>query len=893
MGRRYQRRPFLRSETSPMPPDSNMNDTVQMLRDELRDQRAAIRQSHERKLSGPQVSAKLASLIDRLIQRLFDATLAQLSTKQADALRNDIALVCLGSYARRQCSPYSDVDLMILHQHQKSDDIAAQLRPLTQGIFDIGLQLGHSVRTPTEAVQLARDDAVIGTSLIDARLLIGNRELFENFRRSFETLARKNSKAFCRTFLEARATERNQYGETVFLLEPHVKRSRGGLRDLNLLRWLGFAEHGISDPDRLHLAGALSKFDYRRLQSAREFLLRLRNEMHFHAGSAHDLLNRAEQLRVADWHGHTQSSGMLPVEHFMRNYFRHTNHIWQLARRRAASLQVVSTMTRVLDPMLGRKIDDHFRVGMKNVSATSVGIAKLKEDLGAVLRLVELSAHEGKHIDHATWSTLILAAPESKENVPDRVREQFYELLADSETVGEVLRVLHELGYLEKVIPAMKHVRCLLQFNQYHKFTVDEHSLRAVRKAAEFSERTDALGEAYHEIADLRVLHLALLLHDLGKGFEEDHSEVGKRIAVETAQLLKLDEQTTEDVAFLVHQHLTMAHLTFRRNTGDAQLIESFAHEVGSVRRLRMLYVLTCADLAAVGPGVFNDWKADLLADVFARSAACFQKDDETTSESKIEACRDAVLRELPAAERASTWFIRQVEALPTDFLASSKVTDAVTTLQRFHALADRAVEAWSVYFPETKTLEFTAGISRGSGRGGFSSMAGALSSAGMQIHTAGTDLLDEGLLMLRYVVTDPTSPQGTSPERQEKICRALVASIDSDEPPKFPTVWGADQAEASIQLSALPNEVRIDTEISDDFTIIEIFTFDRRALLYNLARKLHDLKLVISHAKIATSLDQVVDVFYVTDRDRRKVVDVARLKELREELLEVIRLRK
>lgn len=171
--------------------------------------------------------------------------------------------------------------------------------------------------------------------------------------------------------------------------------------------------------------------------------------------------------------------------------------------------------------------------------------------------------------------------------------------------------------------------------------------------------------------------------------------------------------------------------------------------------------------------------------------------------------------------------------------------------------------------------------------------MAGALSSAGMQIHAAGTDLLADGLLMLRYVVTDPTSPQGTTQQRQEEICRVLVASVDADEPPKFPSVWGADQAEASIQLSALPNEVRIDTEISDDFTIVEVFTFDRRGLLYKLARKLHDLKLVISHAKIGTYLDQVVDVFYVTDRDRQKVVDETRLDALREELLEVIRLKK
>ena len=782
---------------------------------------------------------------------------------------------------------------MILFQNQTSEDIASQLRPLTQGIFDIGLQLGHSIRTPAEAVQLARTDAVVCTSLIDARLLTGNRQLFETFRSTFETMVRKNSKTLCRTIIEARAAERDQYGETLYLLEPHVKRSRGGIRDLNLLRWLGFAEHGVSDPDRLHLTGALSKFDYRRLQSARDFLLRLRNEMHFHAGSAHDLLNRAEQLRVAEWHGHTHQKGLLPVEHFMRDYFRYTNHLWQLARRRDAGLQVVSTVTRVLEPMFGKNIDGDYRLGMRNITATPTGVTKLKQDMGEVLKLVELSAKNNKPLDHATWSTLLLAAPKFTGQVSDKINQQFYNLFADPSTVGEVVRVLYELGFLEKIIPAMRHVRCLLQFNQYHKFTVDEHSLRAVRKGASFADRNDALGQAYHEIADKRVLHLALLLHDLGKGFEEDHSEVGKRIAEETGALLKLDQQTIEDVAFLVHQHLVMAHLTFRRDTSDEQLLQNFARDVGSLERLRMLFVLTCADLAAVGPGVLNDWKVDLLADVFARASHYYQTDSQTTPESKLEDHRQLVMKSLPPSERADPWYPQVVESLPASFLASSDLPETLQTLKRLRSLTDGTAQAWSTYLPETKTLQFTAGVNSGVGRGVFSSMAGTLTSEGLKIHAAGTDVLPAGLLMLRYVVTDPASPQGTPPERQEAICQALVAAVASDEPPKFPAVWGQDQAEASIQLSALPDEVRIDTDLSTDYTIVEVFTFDRRGLLYHLARKLHDLKLVISHAKIGTYLDQVVDVFYVTDRNQQKVTDPQRLDELRTELLDVIRLKK
>jgi len=863
-------------------------DTVKWLRDDLVEQRTAVRKIHNRQLTGPRVSAKLATLIDTVVSRLFDATLAELGPDLLGSLRANIAIVALGSYGRRQCAPFSDVDLMILHQARQSDEIAGQLRPLTQGVFDVGLQLGHSVRTASEAVQLARDDAVICTSLIDSRFLLGNQQLFESFRANLSKMIERNSRAMCRIFLQARAAEHQQYGETVYLLEPHVKRSRGGLRDLNLLRWLGFAEHGISDPDRLHLQGALSKLDYRRLQSARDFLLRLRNEMHFHADTARDLLDRAEQLRVAEWLGHTHNAGLLPVEHFMRDYFRHTNHLWQMVRCRDASLQIVSRVSRVLEPVLGKNVDGDYRVGLRSVSATASGVAKLKRDLHEVLRLVDLSVRTGKPIEHAAWSVLLLAAPEFGEGATEDVKQKFYDMLADPQTVGEIVRVLHELGYLEKIIPAMRHARCLLQFNQYHKYTVDEHCLRSVRKAASFASRDDALGHAYRETQDKRLLHLALLVHDLGKGFEENHSEVGKRIAEETCALLGLDPQSSDDVALLVHKHLTMSHLTFRRDTSDSILIKNFAEEIGSAERLRMLFVLTCADLAAVGPGVLNDWKIDVLADVFARSSKMLTKGDADSEESQLAAIRRTIRESLTPQEQADPWFAQQTEALPPSFVASCDLQEVVSTLRQFCSLESHAAAAWGIYEPRTKTVQFTAGVNQGVGRGVFSSMAGALSSAGMEILSASTDRLPEGFLMLRYLVTDHRHPDGPMPKHLEQVSQRLVAAVDSEEPPRFRQVWGQEKSAAATQLTALPNDVRIDNEVASDFTIVEVFTFDRVGLLYSLARKLHDLKLVIAHAKIGTYLDQVVDVFYVTDRDGGRLEDAVQLEELRTQLLEV-----
>jgi [protein-PII] uridylyltransferase len=871
-----------------MPNGSRISDTLNSLKQELHTRRAEIRAIHDRGLPGAQVSAKLASMIDTIVMRLFEVALEQAGAR-ADELRANLAIVCLGSHGRRQCSPYSDVDLMFLYQSLRGEEVAELLRPLTQGVFDIGLQLGSSIRKSADAVQLARDDAVICTSLIDARLLLGNQALFEEFRGSFEKMVRRHSKSLCRLFIEARTKERDQYGESVYLLEPHVKRSRGGLRDMNLLRWLGFVEFGAADPDRLHLLGAISKFDHHRLQSATEYLLRLRNEMHFHAGSEVDMLDRAEQMRIAEWLGFQQRSGLLPVEQFMRDYFRHTNHIWQLVRRREASFHASSAASRVLDPLFGRTVSGLFRIGINTIGATPAGFATIKQDMREVLKLVELAADENKPLDQPTYSTLLLAAPDYPDEASDEVRQQFYDLLKHPILVGRILNLLHELGYLEKIIPAMKHARCLLQFNQYHKYTVDEHSLRAVSEAAKFADREGRLGTAYREIVDKRVLHLALLLHDLGKGFEEDHSEVGKRIAEETVRLFRLDERSADDVVFLVHKHLAMSHITFRRDTSDARLLEVFARQVGTVVRLRMLLVLSCADLAAVGPDVLTDWKRDVLAETYTQTLSFLESDDTTDFRAKITAKTAEVLKSFTPAQLADDWYARQLDALASSHLMRQEPRAIIETLTRLRSLGENEATAWCTYQKATKTVECTAAVNQGVGRGVFSSMAGALSSERLEILSADIDVLADNLLLARYTVTDSVSLKAPPKDRLSEISDKMVAAVRSQEPPRFVRVWGQEQAAAAKKLSAMPTEVRIDNTLSADYTIIEVFTFDRPGLLYALARKLHDLSLVIRHAKIGTYLDQVVDVFYVTSREREKINDDGWLEHIKHEMRQAI----
>lgn len=868
---------------------TRLRPSVLAARQQLAEGRAQLREQHDRGLEGPRVCAKLTSLIDTAISQLYDAYLQELPSVEEAQLRGRVALVAHGGYGRRQQAPYSDVDLMVLYEGKRDEQIRQLASRLTQDICDVCQSLGHSVRTPREAVERARDDVQIATSLVESRLLLGNSEIYGHYSDGMKAMFERRGATMAPAIIAERRKERLQYGETVYLLEPNVKRSRGGLRDVQLLRWLWYIKAGVSDPDRLHTMGVLSKFDYRRLISAQSFLLRVRNEMHFHAGDACDGLDRAGQLRLAASLQYRGREGMLPVEQFMRDYFHHTNHVWQLTHRLAEMMQPVSRMSRVLQPVLTRKTEDDFQVGRTEVSAASRAISRMVQHPEVVLKLVDLARFEGKRISQDTWHFIYRTAPQYPSEPSPAVVAEFLKIIAVPLRLGELLRRLLELGVLEKIIPEYSHARSLLQFNQYHKYTVDEHCIRTVEEVTKFLARQDTLGDVYRSLDDKTTLHLALLLHDLGKGFEEDHSDVGVRIARKTGERFGLPEEHIQTLEFLIHKHLRMSHFALKYDTTQPQLVARFAEEVGTQERLNLLFLVTCADLAGVGPDVLNNWKIEVLSDLYFAASRRLSAAEEKAAEERQQAARRAVWQLLTPHEQKDSWFERLLEAFPEMYVAKHSSEAVAETLRRLRQLPPRAGTAWANYLPETDTLEFVAGIDQGSGRAIFSSMAGALTGQKMQIMAAETYPLAEGLMLLRYVAWEPESPGKPTDARVEEICEALVGSIDSDQTPVFPKILGREQKEAGAALTNLPHKIRTNNELSDACTIVEVFTVDRRGLLYRLARALHDLRLLIRFAKIGTYLDQVVDVFYVTERDGQKPSTEERHEEIRAALMRIL----
>ncbi|MCC7086744.1 MAG: [protein-PII] uridylyltransferase [Pirellulales bacterium] len=864
----------------------NLRAAVLAARDWLCAQRADLHRQHQAGSPGIQVSTRLTDMLDRAVLDLYRAAINDLiSATDAESIQDQIALVALGGQARREVAPFSDADVMVLHLAGAAEQIDGLRRRLQQDLSDVRLSPGQNWWTIEQACKGALKDATVFTSLIESRLLAGSETLFARFQSRFRRTTRRHWRRLVGAIDQSRGEQRAQFGETVYLLEPNVKESPGGLRDMQLLRWVGFVRYGQASPESLQLLAALSKEDQIAMRRATEFFLRVRNELHFHAQHANDVLDRAEQVRLADLFGCRGADGILPVEQFMRDYFRHSRAVQQIVSRFVEGADPWIRWGERLSPIFGHQVEGDFRVGPTRISATKRGLKKLRGDLVEILRLADLANMYNKRIAHSTWEAIHRTAPQLPAVVPREASERFLSLLSQPARLGELLRSLHELGALEKLIPAFTHARGLLQFNEYHKYTVDEHCLRAVEAATSLLDVPRPWAKVYRSIQEKRTLHLALLIHDLGKGYVDDHSDVGLQIAEETARRLRMPPREAETLKFLVHKHLMMSHLAFRRDTSDDQLIVRFAVEVGSAEVLRMLLVLTCADLAAVGPGVFNSWKGEVLIDLYERALRHLSGDTPSLAADERRAdARTAIERETDTA-----WFERQIDLLPSSYLMTTPAPQIADELRRLRNLGTSEARVWHLYSPETKIIEYTIGTYESITPGVFHKLAGALSSQGLQILSANINTLADGLVLDRFRVQDPDFSCAPASQRLEEIDRRLIDSLACGEPPVFRRVWQSSTRRASDVLHIQPTRVRIDNSTSEQFTIIDVFACDRLGLLYTISRTLFDLGLSVSLAKIGTYLDQVVDVFYVTDELGDKIENEDRLDQIRTRLLQAI----
>jgi [protein-PII] uridylyltransferase len=869
---------------------SPLRDNVLAARQRLAEGHEQIRIRHQQGDTGVEVCRAISDLRDQILLELFSNTMESNQADDGDDLRSHVALVAHGGYGRRDVAPFSDVDLMLLHRRGEGSQVNRFAERLLRDVFDVGMVLGHSVRTPEVACRLACQDATICTSLIESRLLAGDETLFQDFADRFARRVKSRATSLMAAIEKERSGERIKFGETVYLLEPHVKRSRGALRDIQLVRWIGMVGHGHREPEQLVAEGILSKTDGQSLREAVDFLLWVRNELHFSSGRGSDILSRAQQLRIAELLRYEATTGMLPVEQFMRDYFRRTDEVSHVVTRFVAKARSSKSLTRATTAVFGHRAPGGFRVGPTQILATRAGLRRIRGDLVGVMQLVGLASLYDKEISPETWEQIRRTAAGIPDEIAPEAWQRLRSLLGNPNRLGPLLRGLHEVRILEKFIPAFAHARGLLQFNQYHKYTVDEHCFRAVEEATELRFDQGPLGKVYRKMRRKQILHLALLIHDVGKGQPEDHCDVGLQVAQQVAERMALDKMESDALSLLVHKHLLMNHLAFRRDTSDEQLIVRFAVEVGSPELLEMLFVMTACDLSAVGPGAWTSWKADVLTSVYARAMRHLADDTPAVDlDEVIDQKRRAILDCLEP-DASDPWFIRQVDSLPATDLSMESAQELADDLRLLRRLPPGGVHVQSRFQPETSTVQFTVATSEAVTPGIFHKLTGALAGKGLGILSAQIHTLEDGLVLDRFETVDPDFTGQPPSERLAECNKALEDSLlkPSSGRPKFRRTWKpASELPASRKVAQ--TRVEADNSTSQTCTILDIFAADRPGLLYDITRTLFELGLSVWRAKVGTYLDQVVDAFYVTDQDGNKIEGAIRLQQIRGRLLDAI----
>lgn len=858
-----------------------IHEFIRDLREKLKAQTTGLAEECCSPSSGLGLGRRLSALWDGVLLKVWRHELEQQSLAEKEL--GPFALLALGGFGRGLLAPYSDLDVMLFTPRSPSSALKTVAAHFYRDVFDLGWQFGFSSHTVKTLPRQLLSDPHSLTGALQARLLVGDWEVFQIFHDTLTRLIRRNLPGLIESVIQARQVERQHYGETVFILQPNVKRSPGGIRDVQLIQWVKRLEHAVSD----HRADQiLTPEEADQVLEAEDFLWSIRHWLHWQAGRTQDLLTRGDQWRLAATWGYSGQHSLLPVEVFMRDYFRKTERVDFLA----CCLSEAYTQKR--PTMFFRETSqpsDAFEESSCGLVPTAAGRKRLSQGWDGLLDMLETSQRLDKPLSWQFWSEVLRQHAAFSDNPSREILGRFLRLFDQPAQLAAVLRGLHKVGLLERFIPHFQYARGLLQFNQYHHYTVDEHCLRAVEAATSLAQAPGLLAETYRRIGQKRVLHLALLLHDLGKGLGPDHCTVGALLARSTGEDFALSPEESSLLEYLVASHLKMNHLALRRDLSDEQLIVQFASEVGSPEVLQMMYVLTAADLMAVSPENWTAWKADLLAELFQRTARYISDSgDIILYESDLEDRRQAVARAL-GPDAALPFFARLLGELPGGLLLANHPQVIAEDLRRLSRLGTSPVDIRAEYRKESATYLWSIATREDVASGIFHRLTGALSSQGLEILSAQIYTLADGWILDKYVVRDPNFPGEAPRERLQTIKRVLEQSLLQ---PEFSPVFTQRWQVGRHTLEAVPParvRVGIDNHSLSQFTIIEIFANDRPGLLYEISRCLYQMGCFVWRAKIGTFLDQVVDVFYVTDQQSQKITAPETLTKLKEALLTIL----
>jgi [protein-PII] uridylyltransferase len=852
-----------------------------------------IRQEHDTGARGRNVVRHLTALVDDVVRTVFQYVLAHHAVDKTPC-----ALLALGGYGRGELNPHSDIDLMFLCQKTPPDGVVRETLYL---LWDVGYTLGHCVRTRRDVVHMAEADTTAQTAMMEARFIDGDRDLFQWFQE--EVGHRRFTPRKRRAFVRQKISECHQrhvaFANTVNLMEPNIKEGPGGLRDYHTALWISMACYGTHSLADLVTQGLLTPTDQEAVEEALDFLFRVRNALHFHHGRKNDLLSVDVQEKLAFALNFQSSEHKQAVEHFLKEYYLHANGVFDLC------LSVVEAVTHTYQPRFWRfwrrrrEVGDGFVIvdGYLTHGAPSLTTHLTDRPLLLLQAFVKTLTHQvplAPELSRAIKANATLLAQETIRQDPN-AKALLFHILAQPHA-ATALRAMHRHGLIEAYIPEFAPLHCLVQFDLYHRYTVDEHTFRSIEALERLSDTSEAslrpLALLYHQTSDKALLKFALLLHDLGKDIgprQASHVYRSGELTQQVCERLGLSAEQRHVLQILVVHHLVMNHLAQRRDITDPKVVAEFAAIVETVPYLEQLYLLTYADTSAVGPEVWTVWKGALLADLYRRTLDYLvHKRNALPSEEELRQRLRPAIREALHAHADVPNIDRFLDTMPAKYLVATPPEEIAKHIRLTQPILTTPLVLDTTHNLSVGFTNVTVCVE--GRRGVFAMIAGALSRnklniLGAQIYTS-KDGLAVDTLQVETTESTPVTEARVWTSVEDDLLAALAGERLFDE---VLSQRRYSVHERKFQTFAQPPQVMIDNTISDNHTVIEVQTQDRFGLLYKLTRLLFEQGLDIALAKISTEANRAIDVFYVTDAQGKKIVNDDVIGHIQQALLEAL----
>jgi [protein-PII] uridylyltransferase len=788
------------------------------------------------------------------------------------------ALLAVGGYGRAELNPHSDIDIMFLCRDERERERAPDM---LYALWDAGLDIGYSVRTVPECAELGKKDIKIRTSLLESRLIAGGAGLFDSFLRTMKSeVFYWRASQFVSEKLAERAATRQKYGGSLYLREPNIKESAGGLRDFHTTLWIAFTHFRISSFGDLVNLGVITEGQYAVFLRSRNFVWRLRNELHYLSGRKSDQLSFDVQEAAARDFRYRNSAHLLAVERFMKAYFLHARNIQEFSRIVAESM-FPKPKQRWYER--AQKAGPFTLAGRVLVPSSA---DSLRSDPSAVLRAFELMQSRRAIFSDALKKQIRdLRVTDAERTAPEAARI-FLGMLNNPDGLSETLTVMKDLKFLGRYLPEFRSIQALARHDYYHTYTVDEHILTAIRCLEDvWQGRYPALATLFDALRGLKrrwVLFLALLLHDLGKAYRSDHERKGVEIAGRVLDRLGVGAPERERVLFLIGGHLAMSMLSQRRELTDSNMIAGFARLVKDRENLDMLFLLTYADMAAVSPTAWTQWKATLLQELYLRTRKYFEEAAtiEDHERRRLAAASDRLRRDGAALFSAGE-IEAYLAAMPEKYLVYTPVRKMLDHVAMVNQLPRKQLVIEHQHYPRKGYTELT--VCAYDAYGIFYRTAGVIASQNLNILRAQIYTGKTGVMIDMFQITDADGTIATYEEVWKSVTALLRDVLAGGRKPPEPRLTGYQKARPGGPIAP---SVEFDNETADALTIIDITARDRVGLLYRIAKTLYDLNLDVASAKIVTEGIKAMDSFYVSDLLRKKITDPERLGKIKEALL-------